>query len=224
VRCLAAGEAGRLFAGMERHVEVYDSGGDREAIWASLGENARVTAVDVHGKRVVLADAGNRMLWLYDENGTLLRLIGRREPGDPDSGFLLPSPLFDAAFAQDGTIWATDPGRLRLKHFQPGGKMIGEWGEASMEWGGFSGCCNPVRFCLLPGGGFVSVEKGIVRVKVFDSEGGFRGSAAKPGRFGPNDAGLLPAADASGILYLYSSRENRILRFFARPEYRKDLE
>jgi hypothetical protein len=43
---------------------------------------------------------------------------------------------------------------------------------------GFCGCCNPSSFARLPDGRFVTSEKGLVRIKVYDAKGKFLGLVA----------------------------------------------
>ena len=45
---------------------------------------------------------------------------------------------------------------------------------------GFMPCCNPVNFAVLPQGGFVTAEKGVTRIKIYNSDGGFLGVVAGP--------------------------------------------
>ena len=54
-----------------------------------------------------------------------------------------------------------------------GGDLEFAWGKPSFELEGFSGCCNPSHFAMLPDGRFVTSEKGIPRVKVHDADGSF---------------------------------------------------
>jgi hypothetical protein len=66
-----------------------------------------------------------------------------------------------------------DPGRHRICAFTDGGDLEITWGEPSFELEGFSGCCNPSHLAMLPDGRFVTSEKGIPRVKVYDVDGTF---------------------------------------------------
>ena len=45
---------------------------------------------------------------------------------------------------------------------------------------GFCGCCNPVYFARRPDGKFVTSEKGLNRIKIYDAKGKFEGVVAGP--------------------------------------------
>jgi hypothetical protein len=79
---------------------------------------------------------------------------------------------------------------------------------------GFSGCCNPAAFALLPDGGFVTAEKGLPRVKIYDAEGVFVGFVAGAEEFA--EAGVVgydkgAAGDAEGALDVAADSQGRIL-------------
>ena len=58
---------------------------------------------------------------------------------------------------------------------------------------GFCGCCNPTHFALLPDGGFVTSEKGIPRVKVYDGGGKLLSVVAGADDFNGGTTGLAVA-------------------------------
>ena len=52
--------------------------------------------------------------------------------------------------------------------------------EPGMKIERLSGCCNPVYFAMTADGGFVTSEKGLARIKVYDPKGEFVGVVAGP--------------------------------------------
>jgi len=79
---------------------------------------------------------------------------------------------------------------------------------------GFCGCCNPSHIALFPDGRFVTSEKGLPRVKVYDAKGVFVGLVAGPDMFAEDAVGLDLAVDSRGrILVLDPAR--RMVRVFA---------
>ena len=189
-RSLAVSDDGKVYVGMPGRVEVYDGQGNQLTSWDSLGRDAVLTSIAVSKADVFVADAGNRIVLHYDTTGKLINRIGGRAAvpvGAPEGdenrnvpGFVIPSPHFDLAVAKDGLLRVVNPGRRRIEAYTFNGDLEFWWGESSVAVEGFCGCCNPVNFALLPDGGFVTCEKGLVRVKVYDSEGRFAGVVAGP--------------------------------------------
>lgn len=210
--CLAASNSAEIYVGLKEHVEVFDAGGTRKSTWTSLGEKAFVTSLAVHNGHLVAADSGNKQLWLFTTAGKLLKFI--------NGGFVVPSPYFDVDFDHEGNIWAVNPGRLRLEKYTPGGKKLDTWGKASMELDGFPGCCNPTHFAIGEGGSFVTAEKGIARLKKYDSRGTLQGVVAGPDRFKEGITGLDLALDSKGrVLVIDNTR--REIRIFT-PRHSRD--
>jgi hypothetical protein len=95
---------------------------------------------------------------------------------------------------------------------------------------GFCGCCNPVYFTRLPDGWFVTSEKGLNRIKVYDVTGKFECVVAGPEQLIKDRElawksctncqvgfGMPVAADARGrVLVLDPS--TRDVRIFERKE------
>jgi hypothetical protein len=188
-RSLAVSDDGKVYVGMPGRVEVYDGQGNQLASWDSLGPDTVLTSIAVSKADVFVADAGNRIVLHYDTTGKLINRIGGKAApvegaeGDEDRntpGFVIPSPHFDLAVAKDGLLRVVNPGRRRIEAYTSNGDLEFWWGESSVAVEGFCGCCNPVSLALLPDGGFVTCEKGLVRVKVYDSEGRFVGVVAGP--------------------------------------------
>ena len=204
--CVAFGEDGRLYVGLQDHVEVIDPRDGSRRLWPDLGGQAIITSIAVRGTEVYVADAGNRMVLRFDARGKLL--------GHLDDQFLVPSPYFDVAAAPDGTLWVVDPGRHRLRQYTPEGKLLTSWGRASLDIDGFGGCCNPTHIALLPDGSFVTSERGIPRVKLYAPDGGLAALVAAPRDFGEYEAGLDLAVSSEGtiVLLVPGARSLRLYR------------
>jgi hypothetical protein len=188
-RCVAVSKNGKIYIGMKDHVRVYDSGKKHLASWPRLDDDAVLTSIAVLKDDIFAADAGNRIVLHYDTNGKLLSRIGGKNKARNIPGFVIPSPYFDLAIADDGLLRVVNPGRHRIEAYTFGGDLEFWWGTYSPNVEGFCGCCNPVNFAILKDGGFVTVEKGLVRVKVYDADGKFGGVVAGPEQ-------LIKASDA----------------------------
>jgi len=220
----------KIYIGMKEHVEVYDRSGQRLNAWETPGERAALTSIDVYKDDVFAADAGNRVVVRYDKEGRIKNHIGRRDPGRNIPGFVIPSHNFDLAVAADGLLRVVNPGRHRIEAYTFDGDLEFWWGEASMGIEGFCGCCNPANFAIGADGSFITSEKGLVRVKVYDSEGEFVGVVASPEqlfRGGAKYAGQVVtesqapgfdvAVDNEGKVYVLDTIKN-IVRVFKRKE------
>ncbi len=188
-RCVAVSKNGKIYIGMKNHVQVYDSEKKHLASWPRLDDDAVLTSIAVLKDDIFVADAGNRIVLRYDTNGKLLNRIGGKNEVRNIPGFVIPSPYFDLAIASDGLLRVVNPGRHRIEAYTFGGDLEFWWGTYSPNVEGFCGCCNPVNFAILKDGGFVTAEKGLVRVKVYDADGKFTGVVAGPEQ-------LIEACDA----------------------------
>ena len=225
-RCLAVGIDGAIYVGLKDHVEVYDAQGQRQASWESLGPDAILTSIAVTKDDVFVADAGNRVVVRYNLAGDIVNTIGKKDSERNIPGFVVPSAYFDLAVSRDGLLRAVNPGRLRIEAYTHDGDFEFSWGKSSMDIDGFCGCCNPANIAILPGGGFVTCEKGLVRVKVYDSEGRFVGVVASPGQLvedGEHKICILPeqcqaggfdvAVDSAGRVFVLDTMKNIVRTF-----------
>lgn len=192
-RCLAVPADGTLYVGLRDHVEVFDSKDQRQAVWPSLGERTFLTSIAVSGSDVFLADAGNATVIHCDTTGKIISRINSQS-----SPFVVPSPYFDVAVAPDGLLRVVNPGMCRVEIYTFGGDMESSWGHNSARIDGFCGCCNPVNIAMLPDSGYVTAEKGLIRVKVYNADGSLRGVVAGPDQLVAGGAAYVfqNAADA----------------------------
>ena len=183
-RCVAVADDGVIYVGMKDHVEVLDPSGEARASWEGLGPKAVITSIAVSGDDVFVGDAGNRIILRYDRNGRVLGRIGRKNAARNVPGLIIPGPHLDVAVGPDGLLRASNVGRHRIEAYTFDGDLEFWWGEFSnTNIERFCGCCNPIGFAILPDGGFVTAEKGLTRVKVYDAAGKFEGVVAPPKDF-----------------------------------------
>ncbi len=229
-RCLAVVENGNIYVGLADHVEVLNADGKNVASWESLGDEAVLTSIATHGDGVFVADAGHRVVLHYDTAGTLVGHIGEKDPDREIPGLVIPSPHLDLAVSRDGLLRVANPGRNRIETYTLDGHLEFWWGQRSVKIEGFCGCCNPVNFAILPDGGFVTSEKGLVRVKIYNSDGGFVGVVAGPTQLTRGSLMKIcetpeecqgpafdVAAGADGRVYVLDTTEN-VVKIFSRKE------
>jgi hypothetical protein len=136
---------------------------------ASYGDRAHLTAIAQTGDTIYVADAGNREVLRCDPTGKIVSRI---------KGFAVPSPYFDLHIGPDGLLWVVNPGKHRIEAYNPDGTLELSWGATGMAIENFCGCCNPVYMARLPDGKFVTSEKGLNRIKIYDMKGKFIGVVA----------------------------------------------
>jgi len=230
--CLAVAADAMIFVGLRDHAEVYDAQGRLLASWRSLGSDAILTSIAVSQDDVFVADAGNRLVVRYDRAGNVVTRIGKKDLERNVPGFVIPSAYFDLAVSGDGLLRVVNPGNLRIDAYTFDGDFEFSWGQHSVEVEGFCGCCNPVNIAVLPGGGFVTCEKGLVRVKIYSSDGEFRGVVASPAQLVrdgdvrvcdlPEECqagGFDVAVDSTGRVYVLDTIKN-VVRVFTRMKGR----
>jgi len=225
--CLTV-SSNRIYVGVIDHIDIYSTEGENIETWERLGESAVLTSIAVDKNNIFVADAGNRLVVRYDKNGNIINRIGKKDPDRNIPGFVIPSPYFDIAVTKDGLLRVVNPGKHRIEAYTPDGDLEFSWGFPSSKIEGFCGCCNPINFTLLPDDSFVTCEKGLTRVKVYDSEGAFTGVVAGPqqlakGRsvslcYTPSQCrsdGFDVAVDNKGRVYVLDTVKN-IVRIFAK--------
>ncbi len=189
---VAIGEDARIYVALGAAVAVYGPGYELLDIWAAPAENALIVSIAVDGGNVLLADAGARVVRRYDTDGNFLNLIGARDPDRNVPGIVLPGPCFAVAVGEDGLLRVSNPGRHRVEVYTLRGDLVSWWGRASGAIDGFAGCCNPADLAVLPGDdGYVTAEKGLIRVKIFDADGVFRDVVAGPEQLAPGSVALI---------------------------------
>ncbi|MEW6236661.1 MAG: hypothetical protein AB1656_14855 [Candidatus Omnitrophota bacterium] len=217
---LTVSKDGTLYAGAEDHIETYDSSGQLKERWKPNNSKSFITSIGVWEENVLAADFGARTVYRYDLHGNEKGSFG---------DFVLPSYYFDLAISPNGIAHVVNTGKHRVESYNPDGNLTSWWGEFSNDdVKKFCGCCNPVNFTLLPNDeGFVTCEKGITRVKVFDKEGTFLGFVAAPDQFSRHDSlsavpdycfsglGLDVAIDSKGRILILDPALAQV-RIFAR--------
>lgn len=180
VIALGVDRTGRLFVSLGDEIHVFSEDGTPEDVWPLDSDQSVVTSFLFDEDNLVYtADAGERTIHVWDENGRRLRSFG---------DFIIPSYYLDMGLNPDGDVVAVNPGRHRIETFNDDGDLIAWWGDFSMvDPVGFCGCCNPVHIALMQNGDVITSEKGITRVKLYDAEGTLKGYVAGPDLFTDHD-------------------------------------
>ena len=224
--CVGIDSDAKIVICVENSIIFMDSMGVETARWIVPANNAILTSIATDKTNVFVADAVNKFIWRFDRAGKIVGKIGQKDPDRNIPGIVIPSAYFDIAAYPDGLLRVVNPGRHWIEAYTVEGDREWYWGTSGVDIVGFSGCCNPVALAILPDGGFVTAEKGLVRVKVYDADGEFIGVVAGPDQLGwieplrvcktPAECkakGFDLAVDGRGRIYVLDTLRN-VVRVF----------
>ncbi len=181
--CITTEAEGKIWIGMLHSVASFDKDGKLMTRWKNFDNRSVITSVAVSGDFIYVADAGNRVVYQCNSKGEILSKFGEKNEQKGVPGYILPSPYFDLAVDDNGFLWVANTGRHSLENYNHDGSLRTSWGKASVKIDGFIGCCNPAQFAILPDNSFVTGEKGIPRIKLYDQHGVLKGMVASPELF-----------------------------------------
>ena len=217
-------DAGDIALCFEKGVLVLDSKGSESLSVKQLPEKSMLTSLAIDKHFLYAADAGGGEVLQFNREGEPVREIGKRDRSAGVSGFIVPSPDFDIISADDDTVWVVNPGRHQIENYTEDGILKRLWSVSSTGVEGFSGCCNPTRILLLPNGDFVTAEKHILRVKIYNNAGLFKCVVAAPDQFHDKSRIIDIAADSEGKIYILDSITDGIRVFALKQNIRGNYE
>jgi hypothetical protein len=190
-----------VFIAFGTFVAKYNHQGKLLQQWDDLGERTVITNLAIKGDNIYVADAGNRRVVIFNREGDLTGEFEGKAETDAGHGFIVPSPNFDLAVNIYGELWVANPGMHAMENYSDDGRMRGYWENRSFYVDGFLGCCNPARITTMEDGSFVTSEKGLVRIKIFDQSGKLLSVVAPPDLFKEEGEAPEVCADADGVIY-----------------------
>jgi sugar lactone lactonase YvrE len=197
--CVAVDGQGAVYVGEVGQVEKFDSAGKRSAVWRDGERLGVVTAIGFFGEFVLIADAKDRCIRRYDDQGRWLNNVGK---DNKTRGFLIPNGHLDFSVDQQGIIHAANPGKHRVERYSIEGELLGHFGRfGTRRAEDFPGCCNPTNLTLGPGGRIVVTEKAGPRVKVYDADGKLLAVVAAE-EFDANCKNMDVGTDDQGRIYV----------------------
>ncbi|MEI6142466.1 MAG: hypothetical protein WCP85_24535 [Mariniphaga sp.] len=204
-----------IFIGYRQSLSLLNREGVKLADWNSFADSTVITSIAEQSGIVFVADAGKRIVRKFNLEGKPVGEIEGKSGNDQIHGFIIPSPYFDLAFNPSGELWVVNPGKHTLENYTFDGKLRTWWEATSIKIEGFSGCCNPAHFAFLPDGGFVTSEKGLVRIKTYLPSGEFANVVAAPSKF--KEEGHAPdlAVDDQGNIFALDL-DKRMIRLFVK--------
>jgi hypothetical protein len=191
-----------IFIGFGSYVAKYSHDGELLQEWPDLGERTVLTNLAIKGDIIYAADAGNRRIVIFDREGEQKGMFEGKADSEAGHGFIVPSANFDLVVNSFGELWVVNPGKHALEDYSDDGRMRGFWENISFDIDGFLGCCNPARITTLEDGSFVTSEKGLVRIKIYDQSGKLLSVVASPDLFEGEDAKAPEVcADENNVIY-----------------------
>ncbi len=211
--CVTTSPSGNIWVGFRDKVSEYDKTGNQIQSWPSFNDRSVITSLAVSTDFVYVADAGNRVIYKCSKEGEILSRIGEKDEKKAIPGYVIPSPYFDVDLSEEGYLWAVNPGRHSFENYTNDGAIRSSWKKSSVKTEGFCGCCNPSHMAIMDDNSFVTSEKGILRIKIYDQHGEYKGVVAAPDQFDDDSLPSEVAVDNDGLIYVLDFKRKQIRVF-----------
>lgn len=216
--CVTIDRNHQVWIGLRHSVVMYGPDGVLIKRWNSFGDRSVITSLAVSEENVYVADAGNRIVYHCNTNGGILAKIGEKDEEKGVPGYVIPSPYFPLALDDNNFLWVVNPGMHSFENYNADGSLRTSWGKASFKIDGFTGCCNPSYIAIMDDNSFVTSEKGMPRIKLYDQHGVFKGVVAPPDAFDRSSTIAAPIALDSRQRVIALDIERKQVRIFERKE------
>ncbi len=210
-RCIAIDQEESIYLGINNYIEVHQGTLIRK--WADLPKNSLLTSLAVTEKDVFVADAANKIVLRFDKSGKFINRIGEKDEKKGRQGLVIYQPHLDIAPGEPGKLWVVNPGKHRLESYDYEGNLLSFWGQPSPLITGFCGCCNPSHIAILSDGSFITSEKNLFRIKIYDKKGKFLGVVAGMENFKRNTVPLDVARDSQNRIFILDSKSKQVRIF-----------
>lgn len=211
--CLEVNNRDDIIIGFRNTVALYSAAGEEKWRSAPLDERAVITALALKDGTIFAADAGNRAVHRFTDEGIYVDSFEGKTSIEGNHGFIVPSPYFDLGVNPDGELWVVNPGKHALENYTDDGKLRSFLENISAEIDGFSGCCNPAHIAIMADGSFLTSEKGVPRIKIHEPSGELSTVVAPPDKFMEDGEAPDVAVDERGIVYALDYDRNMIRIF-----------
>lgn len=198
---------GLVYASTLDQILVIDKDGKIISEWGPYTNNSIITSVAANTDRVAFADAGNKMIYVLDKSGEVQTISGQGV-----QEFIIPSAYFDVAMNKDNSFYAANTGHRRIELRNEGGMTESWFGEPGLAPEAFCGCCNPAHFAAF-NDGFVTAEKGVNRIKLLDTNGGFVEFVSSKNDFTPSIPLDVAISEDGKIIYAADPSDSKIYVF-----------
>jgi hypothetical protein len=211
--CVSISKQSEILIGTETGIEVWSLRGDFLRKWRCDAEKSYPTGIEVIDSLVFLANAAERVVHKYSLNGEYLGDIAEKDSSKGIPAIIIRSRFFDITKGRQDELWVVNPGKYSIQAFDKNGNLKSTWGEYSEDIHGFCGCCNPTNIAVLSDGSFVTSEKSIPRIKIYNQAGEFECIVAGPESFNKGTKGLDIAIDSENKVYILDPSRKQIRIF-----------
>jgi hypothetical protein len=199
------------------------SPGQREPrlVLSPFGDRSRFTSLVKLDDQLLVADAGNRIVWVIDPSWSDSRAFqGKLAEADKAGdypGLVLPSMHLDVVPIGGRRALINNIGMHRVETHELGKGLISHWGEPGNGLEGFCGCCNPIDIAVTARGNIVTTEKGLPRVKVYSQQGEFLTLVAPVESFASKADNLDVAVNCDQV-WIADAERKAFRLFLPKPE------
>jgi hypothetical protein len=203
----------KIYLGCKTHIQIFDLNGTLLEKWQIIDSAAYITSIAFKEDKVYLAEAAGQEVYLFNNKGEELNSFDGSARIKGTYGFIIPSPYFDLAIDPENQLWVANTGLQSVENFSDEGIHNTSWGESAFTIEGFIGCCNPAHFAIMSDGSFVTSEKGIIRIKVYNPSGKLESVVASSKDFIPDSEPVDLAIDENDRIYLLDISKKMIRKF-----------
>ncbi len=198
----------------KKYFTILDSAGNELSKSNIESEKSVFTSVACYNDSlIIIADAGLRLVHIYDlKSNKQSSIKGFYSSENDHLGFIVPSPNFDLVINSDNELWVVNPGIHALQQYNLKGDLLDFWKKETNSIEGFTGCCNPAHIAVLENGDFVTSEKGLVRIKIYNKKGDLQSIVAPPKSF--TDKGQAPDIVVYNDKIYALDIDNKLIRIF----------
>lgn len=160
------GSKGRIYLADSYFGKVFVLSADGKLQGTIIDANLRRPAGVAYDKMrdlLYVADSATHRIWIFDDNGRRVGVIGQR--GTANGEFNFPTHI---ALDRDGTLYVTDALGFRVQIFNPDGRFAGQFGRHGDSSGDFS---SPKGVAIDSEGHIYVVEALFDAVQIFDRSG-----------------------------------------------------
>ena len=213
---IAVDKAGSIYTCCKNILRRLDINGAEQMQVKIAGDKFQPGDIAVTETDVFIADCGTPRVLRISIDGKKQSEIPSREDCKAEAsfkGYHIPSPYMSLLTNSKNLLHVTNTGRHCIEIFDTNGirkpKLV--WGKFShTSPAGFTGCCNPVSIAATTNDYIVTVEKGTPRVKLYKSDGSYKGLLASAKRLAPVSGVMTATALPGGRIFVLNPG-NRVL-------------